>query len=61
VLVYEADNYDNNTKKFVGISEGRVTVDKNAELPTGTYFYIIQYNDGNGKVISESKYLYLTR
>ena len=61
VLVYEADNYDNNTKKFTGVSEGRVTVDKNAELPTGTYFYIIQYNDGNGKVVSESKYLYLTR
>ena len=38
-----------------------LNVDKNAELPTGTYFYIIQYNDGNGKVVSESKYLYLTR
>lgn len=61
VLVFETNDYDNNTRKFTGISEGRVTVDKNAELPTGTYFYIIQYNDGNGKVISESKYLYLTR
>ncbi|WP_264521008.1 hypothetical protein [Flavobacterium sp. N1994] len=35
VLVYEADNYDNSSKKFIGISEGRATVSKSQELPTG--------------------------
>ena len=62
ILVYEAKNYDNTTVKFVGISEGRATVSKSAELPAGTYFYILQYTDTTtGKTVSESKYLYLTR
>ena len=63
VLVYEVDNYDNNTKKFVGISEGRATVDKSAELPTGTYFYIIKYSTSgpNSPTVDKNGYLYLTR
>ncbi|TBX64658.1 gliding motility-associated C-terminal domain-containing protein, partial [Flavobacterium silvisoli] len=61
VLVYETKNYDNNTRKFTGVSEGRSTISKSDELPTGTYFYILQYSDGNGNTITESKYLYLTR
>uniref|UniRef100_UPI0035B13443 gliding motility-associated C-terminal domain-containing protein n=1 Tax=Flavobacterium sp. TaxID=239 RepID=UPI0035B13443 len=61
VLVYETNNYDNNTRKFVGISEGRVTVDKSAELPTGTYFYIIQYTTTDGATVTKDGYLYLTR
>nr|WP_246013981.1 gliding motility-associated C-terminal domain-containing protein [Flavobacterium dankookense] len=61
VLVYETEQYDNALRRFEGISEGRVTVDKSAELPTGTYFYILQYTTSDGDTISESKYLYLTR
>ncbi|WP_162126031.1 T9SS type B sorting domain-containing protein [Flavobacterium phycosphaerae] len=61
VLVYETKNYDNNTRKFTGVSEGRSTVSKSDELPAGTYFYILQYSDGNGNTVTESKYLYLTR
>ena len=60
VLVYEAKNYDNNNVKFTGVSNGRTTVDKSSELPTGTYFYILHYSDGQN-TITESKYLYLTR
>ena len=60
VLVYEAKNYDNNIKKFIGISEGRATVNKASELPTGTYFYIIQWKDGS-QTINKDGYLYLTR
>ncbi|WP_394349414.1 T9SS type B sorting domain-containing protein, partial [Flavobacterium luteum] len=48
VLVFETNQYDNSTRVFRGISEGRATVNKSAELPTGTYFYIIQYTDGKG-------------
>ena len=61
VLVYETEQYDNASRRFEGISEGRATVDKSAELPTGTYFYILQYTTSDGDTISESKYLYLTR
>ncbi|MGL2967624.1 gliding motility-associated C-terminal domain-containing protein, partial [Flavobacterium sp. XGLA_31] len=64
VLVFEADNYDNENvgKVFTGVSEGRSTVSKSDELPAGTYFYIMQYSDSDsGKTITESSYLYLTR
>ena len=60
VLVYETKNYDNNTRRFEGVSEGRTTVNKSSELPTGTYFYIIQWTDGTQKV-NKDGYLYLTR
>lgn len=33
--VYDAEGYDNNTKKFTGIS------DKGKELPEGTYYYVL--------------------
>ncbi|MGV3696930.1 gliding motility-associated C-terminal domain-containing protein, partial [Flavobacterium sp.] len=61
ILVYETKNYDNNTRKFVGISEGRVTVSKNEELPTGTYFYIIEWTTSTGETFTKDGYLYLTR
>jgi hypothetical protein len=47
---------------FRGISEGRATVAKGQELPTGTYFYIINYTDKNGVAQKPLQgYLYLTR
>ena len=61
VLVFETNQYDNNTRVFRGISEGRATVNKSAELPTGTYFYIIQYTDDKGETFKKDGYLYLTR
>ncbi|WP_264521002.1 gliding motility-associated C-terminal domain-containing protein [Flavobacterium sp. N1994] len=61
VLVYEADNYDNSSKKFIGISEGRATVSKSQELPTGTYFYIVQWTTSDGQTVNKDGYLYLTR
>jgi gliding motility-associated-like protein len=61
VLVYDVENYNNNDRRFEGISEGRATLNKNAELPTGTYFYIINYTTVDGNVVNKSGYLYLTR
>ncbi|WP_181161667.1 gliding motility-associated C-terminal domain-containing protein, partial [Flavobacterium sp. GSA192] len=65
VLVYEARGYNNEDVSFKGISEGRVTVDKSAGLPTGTYFYILNYTavDLQGENIAkrEQGYLYLSR
>jgi hypothetical protein len=61
VLVYETKQYDNNSRKFIGISEGRATVSKSEELPTGTYFYIIQWTTSDGETVNKDGYLYLTR
>ena len=61
VLVYETKQYDNAVKSFKGISEGRTTVDKASELPTGTYFYILQYDTTEGKTVKKDGYLYLSR
>ena len=61
VLVYETVNYDNSSKKFVGISEGRATVNKSAELPSGTYFYIIKYSTSTETSATKDGYLYLSR
>jgi gliding motility-associated-like protein len=61
VLVFETKQYDNETRVFKGISEGRVTVDKSAQLPTGTYFYIINYTTKEGENKHDQGYLYLTQ
>ncbi|MEO9479298.1 MAG: Ig-like domain-containing protein [Maribacter dokdonensis] len=60
VLVFETNGYDNNGNAFRGISNGRVTVKKNDELPVGVYYYIIDYaNDQQSK--SMNGYLYINR
>jgi gliding motility-associated-like protein len=62
ILVFETTQYDNATRSFTGRSEGRVTVNKADELPTGTYFYIIKYFDTDlGAPQQKDGYLYLTR
>ena len=61
VLVYETKQYDNETRVFKGISEGRVTVDKGAQLPTGTYFYVLNYTTKTGVNKSVEGYLFLTQ
>ena len=65
VLVYETTGYNNTSKAFKGISQGRTTISQSSGLPSGTYFYILNYTsfDGNGKIQTNKKngYLYLTR
>ncbi len=61
VLVYEIDNYDNNTRKFEGYSEGRVTISKGSGLPSGTYFYILKYATSEGNSVTKNGYLYLSK
>uniref|UniRef100_UPI001891867D DUF7507 domain-containing protein n=1 Tax=Nonlabens antarcticus TaxID=392714 RepID=UPI001891867D len=61
VQVYETENYGQNGQVFRGVSEGRITIQQNEELPVGTYFYIFKYIDldGNGK--SKAGYIYIQR
>ena len=65
VLVFDTKGYNNTTKAFKGFSEGRSTISQSSGLPTGTYFYILNYTsiDGNDKVQTNKKdgYLYLTK
>jgi hypothetical protein len=61
VLVFEREHYNNKDRSFRGISEGRVTVEKNQELPVGTYFYMLKYKDSSSNTIEKSGYLYLNR
>ncbi len=60
VLVYEASGYNNDEVSFRGLSEGRVTIARKKMLPTGTYYYILEYSK-NGKGVSEAGFLYLKR
>ncbi|WP_165749778.1 gliding motility-associated C-terminal domain-containing protein [Cellulophaga sp. Z1A5H] len=60
VVVYEMAGYDNQSNVFRGISNGRVTISTDSELPVGVYFYIIKYvNEGNH--LNKAGYLYINR
>ncbi|MFV7236987.1 gliding motility-associated C-terminal domain-containing protein, partial [Flavobacterium sp. ZB4R12] len=65
VLVFDTRNYDNESNYFDGISRGRTTISQSSGLPTGTYYYILNYTsvDGFGNIQTNKKdgYLYLTR
>ena len=61
ILVYETNQYDNDTRAFRGISEGRITVDKGAQLPTGTYFYVLNYTTKEGESKHKEGYLFLNQ
>lgn len=60
VLVFESNQYDNETHAFRGYSQGRSTVGSDA-LPTGTYFYTVQGTKPDGSIVRKQGYLYLTR
>jgi len=58
VRVFETKGYDESDNVFAGYSDGRVTIKRGEKLPTGTYFYIIRYNNGQ-KGVEKSGYLYI--
>lgn len=70
VEVFDVDNYgsDELGNVFRGFSDGRVTIDDSELLPTGTYFYVLEFNgpdlpeDSNGKPTDAfTGYLYINR
>jgi gliding motility-associated-like protein/uncharacterized repeat protein (TIGR01451 family) len=61
VLVYDAKNYNNTTVVFRGQSEGRSTLKKAEELPSGTYFYVLKFTDTDGNTTQKANYLYISR
>ncbi len=65
ILVFETDKYSNSSNYFDGYSRGRTTVSKSDGLPTGTYFYIVNYesfdNTGNIQMNKKDGFIYLSR
>jgi gliding motility-associated-like protein len=58
IKVYTAKSYNESDVMFRGYSDGRATIQRNEKLPTGTYFYILKYNNGK-KQIEQKGYLYI--
>src|SRR5690554_6463150 len=61
VKVFETADYDTNGNVFKGYSEARATIGKGF-LPTGTYYYVVEYTIGTGgtsKRIKKAGHLYL--
>jgi len=61
VEVYKETNYDNKTKYWNGISNGRLTYKKQKTLSAGTYYYIIEYTNFENKRVKQTGYIYFTK
>ncbi|WP_452222394.1 T9SS type B sorting domain-containing protein, partial [Lacinutrix salivirga] len=62
VLVYETEGYGQNGEYFRGESNGRVTIQKEEQLPVGTYFYVLDYVvPSSGESKCRAGYLYIQR
>jgi len=61
VSVFTTRAYDTEGNVFDGTSQGRVTVNQDNQLPVGTYFYILNYEEPNGEAKQLSGYLYINR
>ncbi|WP_299547669.1 gliding motility-associated C-terminal domain-containing protein [Seonamhaeicola sp.] len=62
--VFETSGYNNSDNVFDGTSRGSLTISKNEQLPTGTYFYIINYTAGVGstsQAVKKAGYLYINK
>ncbi|WP_421809315.1 gliding motility-associated C-terminal domain-containing protein [Flagellimonas sp.] len=60
-LVYEAEGYGIGNQVFTGVSEGQATIMKDRSLPSGTYFYILEFETENPGEANYSGYLYINR
>ncbi|TXE07397.1 gliding motility-associated C-terminal domain-containing protein [Gelidibacter salicanalis] len=63
VKVFETNDYGMNGNVFSGYSSGRLTLKDSEYLPSGTYFYIIEYQygpDAENNFHKQAGYLYLS-
>ncbi|MBQ4914419.1 gliding motility-associated C-terminal domain-containing protein [Maribacter sp. MMG018] len=61
VMVFMTKAYGTQGNLFDGTSQARATIEKENKLPVGTYFYILDYEEPNGKMKQLSGYLYINR
>lgn len=60
VKVFESKEYGISGELFDGYSTGRMTIGKKDHLPSGTYFYIVNYFDGvRSRMKQKVGYLYI--
>ncbi len=59
VEVFKTSGYNNADKVFNGYSNGRVTVNADKGLPSGTYWYVLTYKDLSGQSKQKTGYLYI--
>jgi hypothetical protein len=60
VKVFDVEGYgQNESQLFTGFSEGNITIQKDNRLPTGTYFYLLNYVNRNGEPVRKNGYLHL--
>ncbi|WP_339658103.1 Ig-like domain-containing protein [Flavobacterium frigidarium] len=59
VLVWDTTGYNSKNNYFHGKSTGRLTIGGNEMLPTGTYFYVINYVNKDSVSIDTSGYIYI--
>lgn len=57
--VFQTKDYNNNTNNFKGISTGNTTINPGSKLPSGTYYYILNY-EHEGRMLKKGGYLYIT-
>lgn len=65
VEVFKTSGYNETDNVFKGFSDGRITVSNSKLLPTGTYYYILEYEfPGNATVaaqrVKKAGFLYIT-
>ncbi len=58
VEVFNTRGYNESDNVFRGFSDGRITMQRGERLPTGTYYYILEY-EYEGRTIEKSGYLYI--
>ncbi|PKV51824.1 gliding motility-associated-like protein [Aquimarina sp. MAR_2010_214] len=62
VKVFEQDGYEQpGVRFFKGASSGRQTINGKEELPVGTYYYVLEYENASGVHKSRAGYLYINR
>lgn len=60
--VFETTSYDSNGNVFKGYAEGKGIVNKGEKLPSGTYYYVVEYlydRDGQNQWVKKVGYLHL--
>ncbi len=63
VKVFETDNYGDGGNVFTGYSSGRLTINDSEQLPSGTYYYILDYqygDSGSNDRHKQAGFLYLS-
>ncbi len=61
VLVFDTRGYGQNDNFFRGESTGRATIDQDRLLPVGTYYYVLEYTNNEGRLQQLAGPLYINR